>query len=289
MIGKDQTGAFHYGKSSCPSHCPAGRLSKHPRVHTNSKSPALHLASSQRPAFDLYRHDGIALSLQERRHRQLQLAPGELSGQAGVAHVHVLYCGEVGEAQNLKNATRLLAQVNCSLHHLKACQIPPEVKVASCHSAWFLDRSDEFRHALQALHCAYQFSLVEFADYLGLGFRPIQAKRTGMAFDDVSMIVKLHSSSQWLREANLSWMTQIDELLLDYCERYAFENADVQLAPCQYMLDYASSIDWKVKTRQSGALRISGVGRKQLSAFDTDRRNRFLRPAGGAQGIGDFR
>ena len=249
MIGKDQTGAFHYGKSSCPSHCPAGRLSKHPRVHTKLQipgsspriltTPCVRSVSSRRNCPIFTRTEASAVAIGTWR---------AFLGKQGCAHVHVLYCGEVGEAQNLKNATRLLAQVNCSLHHLKACQIPPEVKVASCHSAWFLDRSDEFRHALQALHCAYQFSLVEFADYLGLGFRPIQAKRTGMAFDDVSMIVKLHSSSQWLREANLSWMTQIDELLLDYCERYAFENADVQLAPCQYMLDYASSIDWKVKT-----------------------------------------
>jgi glycosyltransferase involved in cell wall biosynthesis len=161
--------------------------------------------------------------------------------------VHVLYCGEVGEAKNLKEATSRLARLNCSLHHLKACEIPPEARVASCHPAFFLDRSDWVRHALETLHRAHQFSLVEFADYQALGFRPVQAKRTGLAFGDVSMIVKLHSSSQWLREANLSWMTQVDELLLDHCERYAFENADLQIAPCQYMLDYARSIGWQIK------------------------------------------
>jgi glycosyltransferase involved in cell wall biosynthesis len=170
----------------------------------------------------------------------------DLLGKQGW-RVHVLYCAEVADARDLKEATRRLAQVGCSLSHLNAGELPRETRVRSCHAAWFLDQSEKVRHALEALHRAYHFSLVEFADYQGMGFRPIQAKRTGLAFDDVCMIVKLHSSSQWLREANLSWMTHVDELLLDHCERYAFDHADVQLAPCQYMLDYARSIGWQVK------------------------------------------
>src|SRR5262249_25034156 len=34
---------------------------------------------------------------------------------------------------------------------------------------------------------------------------------------------------------------------LDYCERYSFENADVQTSPSQYMLDYARSVGWSVR------------------------------------------
>ena len=161
--------------------------------------------------------------------------------------VHVLYCGEVAGKADQNEAARRLGQMGCSLSFLGACEMPREAHVKSCHPGWFLDRSDNVRHALAALHRAHHFSLIEFADYQGMGFRPIQAKRTGLAFDDVCMIVKLHSSSQWLREANLSWMHQVEELLLDHCERYAFENADVQIAPCQYMLDYARSIGWQVK------------------------------------------
>ena len=161
--------------------------------------------------------------------------------------VHVLYCGAVAGQADQEEAARRLAQMGSSLTFLSACELPREARVKSCHPGWFLERSDQVRHALEDLHRAHHFSLVEFADYQGMGFRSIQAKRTGLAFDDVCMIVKLHSCSQWLREANLSWMGHVDDLLLDHCERYAFDNADVQIAPCQYMLDYARSIGWQVK------------------------------------------
>jgi glycosyltransferase involved in cell wall biosynthesis len=89
--------------------------------------------------------------------------------------------------------------------------------------------------------------MVEFGEWGAVGFRTIQAKLAGLAFQDVDTIVKLHSSSQWGREGNLAWMTTADDSRLDFCERYAFENASIQVSPSRYMLDYASSIHWKVR------------------------------------------
>jgi glycosyltransferase involved in cell wall biosynthesis len=160
--------------------------------------------------------------------------------------VHLLYCGPVPKPKDVAKATRRLA-AGCSLSVVDPGGLPPETHVAACNGTWFLELSDRVRHTLEELHRSRHFSLVEFADYQGLGFRPIQAKQAGLAFNDVFMIVKLHSSSQWVREANQSWTSSVTELLLDYCERYAFEHADLQLAPCRYMLDYAHSIGWRVR------------------------------------------
>jgi O-antigen biosynthesis protein len=161
--------------------------------------------------------------------------------------IHVLYCGQVSAAADKKKAAREMLKLGCSVSYLDDCEISKAARTPTCEPSWFLDCSDRVCNALQTLHRAYHFSLIEFADYQGIGFRPIQAKRTGLAFDDVCLIVKLHSSSQWVREANLSWVAHTDDLLLDHCERYAFDNADVQIAPCRYMLDFARSIGWQVK------------------------------------------
>jgi glycosyltransferase involved in cell wall biosynthesis len=42
-------------------------------------------------------------------------------------------------------------------------------------------------------------------------------------------------------------MAKVDDSRLDFCERYAFENASIQVSPSRYMLDYASSVHWKVR------------------------------------------
>ena len=47
--------------------------------------------------------------------------------------------------------------------------------------------------------------------------------------------------------SNWLWPRDFEELTLDYLERYAFEHADVQLSLSQDLLDYARSIDWKVR------------------------------------------
>jgi glycosyltransferase involved in cell wall biosynthesis len=103
------------------------------------------------------------------------------------------------------------------------------------------------RRALEQLHTIHRFDLIEFAEWSGFGFRTIQARKMGAAFSDTQIIVKLHSSSQWCRDGNRLWLESTEELIRDYFERYSFENADYQLSPSEYMLDYAKSIGWRVR------------------------------------------
>jgi len=110
-----------------------------------------------------------------------------------------------------------------------------------------IDRSEHVRLALEELHRAHRFTLIEFAERGALGFRAIQARRAGSAFAGVRMVVKLHGSSQWLREEKGQWPFDEKELMLDYCERYAFENADVQSSLSRSLLEHAHSIGWNVR------------------------------------------
>lgn len=113
---------------------------------------------------------------------------------------------------------------------------------------WFLERSDKVRHALKLLHAEHRFDLIEFSEWQGMGFRTVQSKRNGQEFLDVDIVVRPHSCSQWVRDGNLQWINWQEEVRLDYCERYAFENADVQLSPSAYMLEYLRSIGWNVRS-----------------------------------------
>ena len=162
--------------------------------------------------------------------------------------VHILYCGPVEDAGALVDVPRRLAKSGIGFSYLGAFTHVGNRAVESLFAEpAYLVRSEKVRYALEELHREHHFDMIEFGEWGAVGFRAIQAKLAGLAFHDVDMVVKLHSSSQWGREGNLAWMAGADDSRLDFCERYAFENASIQVSPCRYMLDYASSIHWKVR------------------------------------------
>lgn len=161
--------------------------------------------------------------------------------------VHILYCGHIHDHEALAQAPRRLAQAGISFSNLAAYELAPLQRITSRHQMWYLQTSHKVRHALADLHRLYHFDLVEFADMHAPGFATIQAQRAGLALRDAWSLVKLHASSPWLREGAMQWMTGAADLKLDYCERYAFENADAQLSPSLYMLDYMRGCGWAVR------------------------------------------
>jgi len=162
--------------------------------------------------------------------------------------VHVLYCGPVEDAGALVDVPRRLAKAGIGFSYLGAFTKVGNLTIAShFEEPEYLIRSERVRYALEELHREHHFDLIEFGEWGAVGFRTIQAKLGGLAFQDVDMIVKLHSSSQWGREGNLAWMAKADDSRLDFCERYAFENASIQVSPSRYMLDYAARMHWKVR------------------------------------------
>lgn len=162
--------------------------------------------------------------------------------------VHVLFCGAVDDAAAMARMPARLAAAGIQFTWLNAGREPPWWSVPShgdrdralLLSQWALE-------ALEELHDQHRFDLIEFADWRALGFRTMQAKRAGVALSDVRLAVKLHGTSDWQRRGNLAQRSSSRELAMDYCERYAFEHADVQLSPTRYMVQDTRAAGWNVR------------------------------------------
>ncbi len=162
-------------------------------------------------------------------------------------YVHVLYCGALARRRDAKRMAARLRPAGIGWSVLGDFEVPPRLEVPGITELFQVHLSERVRYALEELHARYHFDLAEFAEWGALGFRPVQARRAGTAFADLPLAVKLHSSSQWMREGNRQWLADSAELEADYCERYAFENADLQLSPSRYMFEYARRIGWAVR------------------------------------------
>ncbi len=162
--------------------------------------------------------------------------------------VHVLYASTyIEDYEAVATVKKRLSKAGIGFSTLDEHDLPPHQALYAVDNWGNMSRSERVRYALEQLHAIHHFDLIEFAEWGATGFRSIQAKKAGLTFLDVKLMVKLHSSSQWCREGNHQWLGGIEDLRGDYTERYAFENADVQMAPCRYMLGYASSIHWNVR------------------------------------------
>jgi glycosyltransferase involved in cell wall biosynthesis len=185
----------------------------------------------------LFRNGGIGT------HNWLQ---AEALAAAGWS-VHVLYCGDIEDIAQLDHCRRLWESKGIRLWHLAEFPSPAEDSV-QCGLIGSIDQHSMLvRRAVEKLHAAHHFDLIEFAEYAGYGFRTIQARAMGTALADARIIIKLHSSSQWCRDGNRNWLAGSDDLICDYFERYSFEHADHQLSPSRYMLSYARGIGWNVR------------------------------------------
>lgn len=161
--------------------------------------------------------------------------------------VHVLYCADVEDPSVFNRIRASWKPKGISLRHLDEFSSPQYDQVR-CLLVGDLDRhSMRIRRALEQLDARHHFDLIEFAEWAGHGFRSIQAHKMGLSFSDARIIVRLHSSNQWCRDANRLWMGGLNDLHVDFYERYCFENADYQLSPSRYMLEYARSVGWNVR------------------------------------------
>jgi glycosyltransferase involved in cell wall biosynthesis len=144
-------------------------------------------------------------------------------------------------------AARRCRKAGLGFTALDACEAPAPFQVRNLHGPCHADRSDRARHALERLHREHRFDLIEFAAHGGLGFRAVQAKRAGLAFDDVCLAVRLDACGPWLRDQEQRWPSGLEDLEVDFAERHSFEHADVPVAPCPALLDYVRRLGWAVR------------------------------------------
>jgi glycosyltransferase involved in cell wall biosynthesis len=163
--------------------------------------------------------------------------------------VHVLYIGPENDDPALARVGQDLARAGIGLTTLG--DLPPAKRLRvfqpTPDSSGNVTLSNLVRLGLETLHSRHRFDLVEIPSARGVGLRTIQAKQVGLAFEDCTLIVRLTGPGTWQREARKLWDAPND-LVLDYCERTTFENADVQLSQGQDSLAAARDLGWHVST-----------------------------------------
>lgn len=162
--------------------------------------------------------------------------------------VHVLFCGGVDDELAMRDMPGLMAAEGITFTWLEDLPKPPWVDIASYgdgdHTLLLSQRALE---ALKQLHSQDHFDIIEFPDWGALGFRAVQAKRAGSALTNAALAVKLHSTTDWQRRGNLAHRKSAWELKTEWCERYAFEHADIQLSPSHYMVADTRDAGWHVR------------------------------------------
>jgi glycosyltransferase involved in cell wall biosynthesis len=221
----------------------------------------------RRPSLCLVAHD-FADALGDDGSRLRQSLIAHLLADRGW-YVHVLYCGEVRRRRDLDAVRARLAQRGIDWSLLEDWTAPEVTTVPGRGDTIHVQLSERVRHVLQKLHQQHRFDLAEFGERGALGFRAIQARCAGIAFADLPMLVKLRGSTQWIRERNHVWPADSTELELDYCERSAFENADVQLSHSVCMFEYARGIGWEVKSDARVIPDLCPVAQNALPVFST--------------------
>lgn len=162
--------------------------------------------------------------------------------------VHVLFCGEVDDEDAMAAMPARMAAEGVTFTWLE--ELPPPVwkdipsYVDKMHNLFL---SQSALEALEMLHAKHSFDIIEFPDWRALGFRSAQAKRSGLAFEDVALAVKLHSTTDWQRRGNLAERKAPWDLKIEWCERYAFERADIQLSPSRYMVEDTRAAGWDAR------------------------------------------
>ncbi|KAF5081529.1 Glycosyl transferase family 2 [anaerobic digester metagenome] len=120
-----------------------------------------------------------------------------------------------------------------------------------------IPRSRETRQPVEDARAVYEFLLpthfdiVHFADWQGLGYYCLLAKKLGIAFPHTALCVTTHSPTQWNFDGNYSLVNDEDILLTSYFERQSVAWADIVLSPSQYMLQWYESQGWSIPAKKS--------------------------------------
>jgi glycosyltransferase involved in cell wall biosynthesis len=161
--------------------------------------------------------------------------------------VHVLFCPADADPARVRAVAEELGQEGIGFTWLARVVLPPALAVGGPNQFPVLDTSERVRHALADLHRTHHFDVIEFPDRGGLGFRAVQAHRTGMDLAGAALVVKLHGPAAWHRQASGHWPAGPEDLAADFCERYAFDNADCQLAAAPSWYEEVRRLGWQVR------------------------------------------
>ncbi|MEG4595018.1 glycosyltransferase family 4 protein [Microcoleus sp. F8_C2] len=114
---------------------------------------------------------------------------------------------------------------------------------------WVESESYKILFFIQAIAAHFTKSpiYVEFPDLCGLGYRTIQAKRSGLLGKNCTTAVTMHSGQEWLNEAHEKYIIEGGNWFRNVYsyEQYSFENADLAFFLSYFMEAKVKSYGWK--------------------------------------------
>ena len=90
----------------------------------------------------------------------------------------------------------------------------------------------------------HNFDVIHFSEWKGPGYFTMLAKQQGLAFANTLLCVHTHGPTLWHKLSNAEYVTQVDDLEVDYVERSSVKMADVVVSPSQYLLRWMRDCDW---------------------------------------------
>lgn len=93
----------------------------------------------------------------------------------------------------------------------------------------------------------HAYVYIEFPEMLGLGYRTVQAKRSGLLGENCVVAVTLHSGQEWLQEAHGNYLQPVPKWFQQTChyEQYSFENADLAFFLSHFLKEKVAKYGWK--------------------------------------------
>ncbi|WP_242056582.1 MULTISPECIES: glycosyltransferase family 4 protein [unclassified Nostoc] len=88
---------------------------------------------------------------------------------------------------------------------------------------------------------------IEFPEMLGLGYRTVQAKRTGILGENCVVAVTLHSGQEWLQEAHARYTQAYPDWYwqTSHYEQYSFEQADFAFFLSHFLKEKVTKYGWE--------------------------------------------
>ncbi|WOO39840.1 glycosyltransferase [Rubellicoccus peritrichatus] len=95
------------------------------------------------------------------------------------------------------------------------------------------------------------FDICHFQDLNADGFMCMQARETGAAFQKSVFTVTVNGPNLWARQGMKHFAdSPVDDALVNFCESYCLEKADMVVAPSQYALDWCRNTGWQLAEEQ---------------------------------------
>lgn len=88
---------------------------------------------------------------------------------------------------------------------------------------------------------------IEFPEMMGLGYRTVQAKRSGILGQNCVVAVTLHSGQEWLQEAHARYTQSHPQWFwqTSHYEQYSFEQADLTFFLSHFLKEKVEQYGWK--------------------------------------------